>query len=49
MKYKETIKTIVIAVLISGIACFVAGARYQSKIDSQVKTVTVQADSVPKQ
>lgn len=34
---RETLKTIVIAVLITGIVAFVAGMKYQAHVQNQVK------------
>lgn len=34
----ETIKTIVIAVLVTGIIAFVGGMKYQAHVNSQVKS-----------
>lgn len=44
-KIKETVKTVLIAVLVSGIVAFVAGAKYQSNVDHQVGVAHAEAPS----
>lgn len=43
--HKETIKTIVIAVLVSGIIAFVAGVRYEQSQQMKVEKAVKQAQA----
>ena len=43
----ETFKTVLIAILITAIVAFIAGANYQARVNAQVKTVEVPQETKP--